>query len=249
MEQVDRIDEPRKDGALIQLRAFLAKQDLPPESRLPPERELSELLGVTRGGLRKAIAVLEKEGKLWRHVGKGTFTGTRPVDTADALSGVIRTSNPLEVMRARIVMETALVREAALNANREDIGAMERCLKESRAAKTWRQYETSDNRLHQLIAEASHNKVLIALYESLNTVRRTIVWGRMRSNEGRPPTDHHSFGEHEAIVSAIKERDANTAQRHMHDHLLAVQNRLLGLGIRKSGESSPPAHGADHPHP
>ena len=50
------------DAALTQLRAFLASAGLPFNSRLPPERELSETLGVARPVLRKALAVLEQEG-------------------------------------------------------------------------------------------------------------------------------------------------------------------------------------------
>ena len=220
-------DGSRKDGALIQLRAYLARQDMPPASRLPPERELSELLGVSRGDLRKAFVVLEDEGQVWRHVGKGTFIGPKPVDTLLTLHGVERQTNPSEVMRTRLLMETAVAREAALSANRNDIEAMQRCLKTSRASKTWRQYETSDNQLHQLIAEATHNSLLIALYDALNAVRRTIVWGRMRSEQGGPPADHHSFRDHEAIVAAISERDIDAAGHAMYEHLRRVEIRLL----------------------
>lgn len=233
----------RKDGALVQLRAYLAKQDLPPASRLPPERELSELLGVTRGDLRKAFSILEKEGQVWRHVGKGTFIGPKPVDSLLTLQSVEQQTNPAEVMRTRLLMETAIAREAALNANRADIEAMQHCLKVSRASKTWRQYETSDNQLHQLIAEATHNNLLIALYDALNAVRRTIVWGRMRSTEGGPPTDHHSFQEHEAIVTAISDRDINGAERAMHEHLGMVEYRLLApfrKGASENGRSAEP---------
>ncbi|MDQ9168879.1 FadR/GntR family transcriptional regulator [Oxalobacteraceae bacterium R-40] len=233
--KADREDS-RKDGALVQLRAYLAKEDLPPGSRLPPERELSEILGVTRGDLRKAISVLESEGQLWRHVGKGTFLGPKPIDTVVNLQGVDQRTNPAEVMRTRILMETAIAREAALNANRADIEAMQRCLKASRAAKTWRQYETSDNQLHQLIAEATHNSLLIALYDALNAVRRTIVWGRMRSSQGGPPADHHSFAEHEALVTAISERDIHGAERAMQKHLSVVEQRLLSPFRNEDGD-------------
>ena len=42
-------------AALTQLRAFVAQQDVASETRLPPERELCEMLGVSRGELRKAL--------------------------------------------------------------------------------------------------------------------------------------------------------------------------------------------------
>ena len=68
-------------GVITQLRAYLAQAELPEDGRLPPERELSDALGVSRTELRKALTALETEGQLWRHVGKGTFIGSRPIDT------------------------------------------------------------------------------------------------------------------------------------------------------------------------
>ena len=53
------------------------------------------------------------------------------------------------------------------------------------------------------------------MFDTLNAVRRTVVWGRLRDEDPRPPADHHSFAEHEAIVAAIEERDlAGAAQPH-----------------------------------
>lgn len=221
--------EPGNGGhaALTQLRAYLAQRDGAADPRLPPERELCELLGVSRGELRKALAIMEADGQLWRHVGKGTFIGARPQDEPTDLAAVAGRSNPAEVMRTRLVFEPEIAREAALNAAADDIEAMRRVLERSRAAETWRQYESLDNRLHRLIAEASHNNVVLALFDALNTVRRTVVWGRLRPRLNRPPADHHSFTEHERIVQAIAERDMEGAARAMRNHLRSVERHLM----------------------
>jgi DNA-binding FadR family transcriptional regulator len=214
-------------GALTQLRAYLAQQNLNANTQLPPEREFCEVLGVSRGELRKALAVLEENGELWRHVGKGTFVGTRPFEEITGVSDIAAASNPREVMHARLAIEPVLAREAALNATAADIAEMRQCLKASREATTWRQYENCDNRLHRLVAEASHNTLLIALFDTLNAVRRAVVWGRLRNNVDRPPADHHSFREHEALVDAIADRDMAAATAAMDRHLHAVQSNLL----------------------
>ena len=214
-------------GALTQLRAYLAQQDLHANTQLPPEREFCEVLGVSRGELRKALAVLEENGELWRHVGKGTFVGTRPLEEITGVAEIAAASNPREVMHARLVIEPILAREAALNATAADIAEMRQCLKASREATTWRQYENCDNRLHRLVAEASHNSLLIALFDTLNAVRRAVVWGRLRDNVDRPPADHHSFREHDALVDAIADRDLAAATAAMDRHLHAVQANLL----------------------
>jgi DNA-binding FadR family transcriptional regulator len=214
-------------GAITQLRAYLAQRDLPGNSRLPPERELCDLLGVSRGELRKALAVLERNGELWRHVGKGTFTGTRPVEELFNIADIAHASNPREVMHARLLIEPMLAREAALNATASETGEMRQCLAASRSAASWRHYENCDNRLHRLVAVASHNSILLALFDTLNAVRRAVVWGRLRENRERPPPDHHSFAEHERLVQAIGERDIDGAGQAMHAHLTTVESMLL----------------------
>ena len=214
-------------GALTQLRAWLAQRDLPANSRLPAERELCAVLGVSRGELRKALAVLEEHGELWRHVGKGTFSGSRPVEEPFDIAAIARATNPREVMRARLVIEPLLAREAALNATGSDLAELGLCLRGAREALTWRHYETWDNRLHRTVAEAARNTVLVALFDTLNAVRRTVVWGRLRENGQRPPGDHHSFVEHDVIVKAIAERDLDGAETAMRRHLQTVARNLI----------------------
>jgi len=220
--QADR-EGDRGQSALTQLRAYLAQNELPPSTRLPPERELSEILGVSRGDLRKALAILETQGELWRHVGKGTFVGARPVAELSPVAAIATQTNPAEVMRARLVIEP----ELALHATADDIAAMKLCVTGARGAETWRQYENWDNRLHRAIAEAAHNALLVAVFDTLNAVRRAVVWGRLRDEGPKPPADHHSFAEHEAIVTAIEERDLAGAASRMRLHLRQVQMLLL----------------------
>lgn len=220
------------DGAGIdtvaRLRAYIEGSQLTVDSRLPPERELSRALGVSRAGLRQALAVLESEGQIWRHVGKGTFIGTRPIATVSDIDAMVRRTNPAEVMRTRMLIEPEVARLAALNATPAQIAEMRACMARSRAAATWRQYESWDNRLHRTIAEATQNALLVSLLDTLSAVRRAVAWGRLRVNKVKPEPDHHSFAEHEAIVAAIAERDRERAAETMRRHLETVERKLLG---------------------
>ena len=217
------------ESALTQLKAWLAQSDLPSEGRLPPERELCALLGVSRGVLRKALATLEQDGELWRQVGKGTFIGARSVEKSLSISTIAEGSNPLEVMEARLLIESMLAREATVHATGAHLAEMRSCTRIQREARTWRQYENADNRLHRTVAEATGNTVLLALFDQLNAIRRAIVWGRLRDKPDHPPADHKSFVQHEALVRAISERDQEGAYQAMHDHLMTVQEKLLGI--------------------
>ncbi|WP_265518280.1 FadR/GntR family transcriptional regulator [Nitratireductor luteus] len=226
IETEEAIRDDAHDATLVQLRAWLTRHDFPPDTRLPAERELCEILGVSRGDLRKALATLEAEGQLWRHVGKGTFTGARKAEVM-SLSDIDRETNPAEVMRTRLLIEPIIAREAALNATSKHIEALRRCIRRTHQAATWRQYETADNELHRCLAEAANNRLLLALFDALNAVRRAVVWGLLRSNTDRPPSDHHSFAEHDRIVTAIEQRDLDGASQAMYRHLRAVERHLM----------------------
>jgi DNA-binding FadR family transcriptional regulator len=132
-------------------------------------------------------------------------------------------------MRARLIIEPEIAREAALHATLEDIAAMRQSLMQTRQAATWRQYENFDNLLHRQIAQASCNNVLLGLFDVLNSVRRTVVWGRLRSQSTRPPPNHHSFADHDRIVTAIADRNLAGATTAMRHHLQQVEQHLIPI--------------------
>ena len=220
------MDEPTDLRVLEKLKGFLATAELPDDGRLPPERELAQSLDVGRSVLRKALATLQAEGVVWRHVGKGTFTGDRPIDTVADINAMVHRTNPLEVMGARIAFEPEVARCAALNATGAQIAELRTCMVKAQQAPTWRLYEQWDNRLHRSIGEASQNSLLLGLLDTLNAVRRAVTWGRLRDTPVRPPPDHHSFEEHARIVEAIANRDGAAAADAMRRHLRSVEGHM-----------------------
>jgi DNA-binding FadR family transcriptional regulator len=213
--------------ALSRLRAFLAQSGLGHGERLPPERHLAAQLGLTRAELRKALASLQTEGQLWRHVGRGTFIGSPPPEAAGDIAAMARRTNPAEIMRARLLIEPEIARMAALNATPAQLEEMRQIMLKSEAAANWRVYESWDTRLHRLIAEATQNSLLVGLLDTLNAVRRMATWGRLRINPVKPARDHHSFAEHGTIVAAIANRDLSAAAQAMRVHLESVERNLL----------------------
>lgn len=213
-------------AALVQLRAFIADRGLGPGDRLPPERALCAQLGVGRAELRRALDALEREGALWRHVGKGTFLSDRDQD-ADDMSALAKRLSPADIARARFALEPAIAREAALHATAERIGTLRATALKARKAASWREYEALDTQLHREIAEAAGSLALLALADQLNTLRRMVAWGRLDREGVRPPDSHPSFAEHDRIVDAISGRDPDAAQTAMRAHLRTVAEKLF----------------------
>src|SRR3546814_6975538 len=84
-----------------------------------------------------------------------------------------------------------------------DIAEMQHCIRKTMAASEWRVYEAWDNKLHRAIAQATRNNLLLALFDTLNMVRRATVWGRLRTAKPTPDPGHHSFAEHDAMIAEI----------------------------------------------
>lgn len=217
------------DQAISQLREFIAGGGFEPGVRLPPERELCERLGMTRNTLRRALDALEREGALWRHVGKGTFVSdAEAAAAADPIADLGRRITPFRMMRARLAIEPAIAREAAVNASGKALMAMQLAMERAHSASSWGEYERQDDLFHRAIAEASDNLLLLALFDQLNGVRRAVAWGSVVRDNQRPPPDHSSFGEHETIAMEIAARRPEAAYEAMRAHLKSVSERLFG---------------------
>lgn len=218
------------DRSVDVLRNFIVDGGYTSGDRLPAERQLTERLSLTRTELRKALDALEREGAVWRHVGKGTFlaNGDAASGPSDEIVDLGRKLTPFRMMRSRLVIEPAIAREAAINASGEDLRLMEGAMDRGRNATTWAEYEEQDDLLHHHVATASDNLMLVALFEKLNLVRRAVSWGSVVRANVRPPSTHTSFEEHEAIVVAIAARDADGAHEAMRAHLRSVSDRLFG---------------------
>lgn len=217
---------------VARLRGFIKEGGFVGGGRLPPERHLSDQLGLSRATLRKALGALERDGVIWRHVGKGTFVadGARPEadQQSSPMMDLARQLTPFRMMRARMAIEPAIAREAAVNASTEALQKMRRAIERAKDATTWKEYEIQDDLFHRSVAEASDNLLLLTLFNQLNEVRRAVAWGSVTRETERPSRDHSSFPEHDAIAVAIADRDPGAAYEAMRKHLGSVARRLFG---------------------
>lgn len=216
---------------------WLERAPLPRDGRLPSERQLASDLNASRGEVRKALAVLESQGAVRRHVGQGTFVVRSAFDSADAEEIGGRTS-PIDTVHARLLLEPELARLAAMHATSREIADMRSLIGEMRSAANWIDYVQIDARWHRLIANAAGNRLLTEILDLIYSVRSTIVWGRLATRPPGPSPDYISFAEHDAILAAIEDRDSSEAARAMHGHLLTAMKRLQDVDARMQSRSS-----------
>ncbi|WP_339856723.1 FCD domain-containing protein [uncultured Nisaea sp.] len=224
-----RVESPERESPVSALRNFISDGGYVPGDRLPAERELIVSLDVSRATLRKALDVLERDGTIWRHVGKGTFIASQggPGGPGSLLE-LGRQMTPVKMIRARLCIEPAIAREAAINASRESILMINTAKERARQASNWADYEAEDDHLHRAIVECTDNPLLIGMFDQLNQVRRAVALGNVVRGSERPPENHSSFTEHERITAAIESRDPSGAEAAMRQHIASVSARLFG---------------------
>ena len=141
---------------------------------------------------------MEREGRLWRHVGKGTFVAEATSDEpGGALVELGRQLTPFRMMRARQVIEPALAREANVNASGEALRQMQLAMERAHSALNWHDCEIQDDNFQLAIAAASDNMLLLALFDQSNQVRRAVAWGSVTAK-------HHAL--HPAILALLNTR-------------------------------------------
>lgn len=211
--------------------AEFERSGLGPGSRLPTERQLAADLGITRTGVRRALAALEADGRISREVGRGTFlrgapaaAGAEPLVSQPAPTDFA----PADVMTIRRLLEPQAMPLVAIWATARDFGEMERCLAGGDAAATFEEFETWDLALHRCIIGAAHSPLLAALYGLVESARHGQVWGDLKRRSTSSQRRNVYQEDHRAVVAALRARDSDAAVEAMRVHLSRVAEHLLG---------------------
>ena len=217
------------EAPLARLQAYIEDGGYGVGDRLPPERELIDALGLRRSALRKALETLERQGRIWRHVGKGTFMadGYGRAEQGVAFTDLGQRMTPFQMMRARLTIEPGIAREAAIAHSTRSLDQIRDAMDRAHASSCWEEYEYQDDRFHRALAEACENEVLLAFFDQLNQIRRQVAGSNVTRQTEGPPQGHPSFAEHEAITDAIAQRASHDAYMAMRQHLKSVSARLF----------------------
>src|SRR5262245_4387685 len=100
----------RYEKTLSRLRRLIDDGAAASDGRIPPERELASELGIGRRSLRRALGVLENEGRISRQQGRGTFVREPGEPIGLPIDRVLEHTNPLEVMEVRLALEPLVAR-------------------------------------------------------------------------------------------------------------------------------------------
>lgn len=215
------------DEAIAGIKDMIVSGQLGPGDRLPPEKELSERLGLSRSSLREAVKALEVIRVLDVRRGDGTYvTSLEPRLLLEAMSFVVdlhQDDSILEIFAVRRMLEPGAAALAARVAGDDDIAAVAALVDELGRDPDIEALVAHDIDFHNRIAASTGNAYLASLLESLSSrTVRARVWRGI--TEGGSVS--RTIGEHRAIVDALRRRDAELAAALMVAHVAGVEEWL-----------------------
>jgi len=223
--------KPKKVSSQIadQIRTSILAGEFSPGDKLPPERELAEMFGVSRPSVREALNLLSSSGLVMSYQGGGTVVMSLvESSSSNPLSELIRLQQDraLDVIEVRKCMESWTAYYAAQRALPEDIRRMEEIvLAMQRNLDGLQPSEDLDANLHILIARATHNIVWLHLMQSLFDAMKEFQQGVWRAVYLTSEDHHLLYQHHLTIFEAIRVKNAEAARDAMMAHLTFAEQR------------------------
>ncbi|WP_245637015.1 GntR family transcriptional regulator [Azospirillum thiophilum] len=200
-------------SAVAELRAMILDGELPPGRRVP-EMQLCEQLGVSRTPLREALRVLAAEGLVELRPHRGAVV--TPIDPKE-IAAIFQVMEALESLAGRLACTSGS--DAAfseLNRLHDELAAQFRA--GERAA-----YSTTNRRIHAWIVAMAGNPVLEATHKGFAA---QLARARSLANYDADRWQE-SLTEHEAIMAALRRRDADGAAGLLAGHSRRTADAVL----------------------
>lgn len=215
------------DEAILKIKEMIVSGRLGPGDRLPPEKELSEALGLSRNSLREAVKALELIRVLDVRRGDGTYvTSLSPSLLLDVMSFVVdihQDASVLELFEVRRILEPAAAAMAATRVTPADIAHLRGLLARVDDRTAVDDLVAQDIVFHRSVSALSGNAYLTRLLDTLSSsTLRARIWRGLTEDGAvaRTLTEHH------AIVDALEEGDPTLVEAQVLNHVSGVTRWL-----------------------
>lgn len=193
------------DQAATRLRHMLVEGAIAPGAKLN-ERELCEVLQVSRTPLREALKRLAAEGLVDLLPNRGAVAVALTVDDV---------RHSFEVMAALEAQSGELACQRITTAELAEVQALHFEMLAAFTRRDLPAYYHLNARIHQAINDAARNPVLGDTYRRINARLQAL---RFRTNQDEDKW-RAAVAEHEQMIAALAARDADTMRRVLTDHL------------------------------
>ncbi|NOZ23882.1 MAG: FadR family transcriptional regulator [Planctomycetes bacterium] len=206
---------------------YIATNNLRGGDQLPSERELVEMVGVSRLPLREALCILKGLGIVESRHGKGVFVRDLDVSTIfGMLSPLLRTQAQVEmpdIVEVRALLEASIAERAAAHRTEESLDVLRACLDGMRAnLMDIQTFIDHDMAFHQELAKATSNPIFHVFMASITDLLREVQAKYPDKREYRETSIRY----HEDILEAVQKQEGERARSVMEAHIREVGDRI-----------------------
>lgn len=215
------------DEAITKIKDMIISGELSAGDRLPPEKELSEKLGLSRSSLREAVKALEIIRVLDVRRGDGTYvTSLEPKLLTEAMTFIVdlhQDKSILDIFEVRRILEPAAAAMAASRITAEQIAALRATMENIDDSTSVESLVDHDLIFHGLITAAADNAYLASVLDALSSSTvRARIWRGLTQDKAVDRT----LAEHGAIIEALERGDADLAKSLLTVHISGVEHWL-----------------------
>jgi GntR family transcriptional repressor for pyruvate dehydrogenase complex len=222
MEPIDRAGIT--ELVVQRVKELLERGELKAGSRLPPERELADMLHISRPSLRTALKALSVMGIIRAKPGAGTYIAdslpeifTEPMH----FMTLINQTSVEELFESRRIIEAGLAELAAERASEEDIAALTKEVEGmKRTVGDPENFLKHDVRFHQAMARAANNKLMSGVMDTV----ASLLFHIRRQTIAQASDFDEAIEWHQKIIVAMQKHDPKRAKEMLSGHLRAAQS-------------------------
>jgi GntR family transcriptional repressor for pyruvate dehydrogenase complex len=220
----------------LQLEDLISTQHLQPGDRLPSERELAKLFGVSRTVIREAMRAMAAKGLVEVQSGSGTILSTLTAETVSkSFSMLLRQGRPHidydKVNEVRRLLEIEIAGLAALRRTQSDLDKLQAIVVDMNAMKHDRaSFARLDVAFHTALAEATYNELFVIMLESLSDVMLEV---RLIGFDV-PDAPQNAIDYHHRIYEQVRDGNSQASRDVMAEHLHHSE-QIFREGLARQG--------------
>jgi GntR family transcriptional repressor for pyruvate dehydrogenase complex len=215
--------EKISDLIVEQFNQMITDGTFKPGDKLPSERELVEIFGVSRASVREAMVSLQSKGIVDIRGGEGTFLNDDSTIIRDhfKIKFLLNQYKVEELIEARLLLETQIVKLAIDNINHKSMEDIEMCyLSMIKSKNQMDKFVEEDFKFHISVANATKNSYLA---EMLKTTRE-LLYEVNKLVVLKPGQLNRVLDSHYKIMEAIKQGDKVAASLEMKNHIKSIND-------------------------
>lgn len=204
-----------KQQVIAAIKQYILNHQLKAGDKLPTERAMTEMFGVSRSVVREALSYLENVGIVQISQGKGAFLQESNIEkllTSFFFLWQINRANIKEILSLRIVFECGAIDEVLHHSHA--IPKLKQLVKEAKLITDPIQRREADIRFHQELLQATNNELFIQMTNVITSYFFQIQYLELSDDEYEI-----SIQEHEDIVQALENNQASLAKELLTNHL------------------------------